>query len=1031
MLETLFLYAFFMILSELIRPKPKFEQAKPAGLGDFQFPTATEGRVIPLVWGTVRLKGPNVVWYGDFQQVPIITKQKTGLFSSTKVVTGYKYRLGIQFALCRGTVGKLLRTWIGEDEVFSGTVTHGGTFTINCPNLFGGDKLGSGGIVGTMQLFSGSLTQSPSQYLAGRAVLTTAGAVTVAAGGTGYSVGDILTPVGGTFAAAASIQVATETGGVVTAVQVLDGGRYVATPSNPVATTGGTGTGCTLNLSYSNPFQQVGSTTPAYLGTCYLAPYIQNVYLGNSTSIAPWAFEVQRIPNGLALGSAQFVNTYDANPANVLYELFTDTEWGFGILAADIDTANWTTVANTLFTEGNGFSYVLDRAIEATELLSMLQDQIDGLVFFNQATLKWQIKLARADYDINTVPEITTANRVSLELFSRGAWDETTNEVRIKFVQRTDDYKDTFAPAQDMANVRILQGVSVISEISFPGVKDKTLANAIAWRELRVLSYPLARASVYLDRNFFALNPASVVAFTDSGMGISKLPMRVQKIDYGDMLDGKILVDLIQDVFTAQAGSFAPPPDSGWTPPSDDLLPFDFASVFEAPRGFVTRDPDTGGALLHKVWAGARRKGPEVGFKIVERHAPVTPSGAFTEVGECFQLFLVGQLSTSLAAGSAVPLSSLVISSTPDQQAALESVIEDNSDPSDIGSNLVNILLVDNEFMLASGAQTSGANVQLNGVYRGVLDSVQASHLTGAKVYLLCSGGNLTDTALPATNVVHVKLLPFSATDELPEASATQIAFTMASRILRPIPPSRLSLDATQWASSTSMEANGAGPETFAIDLGITRRDYRAGNEVPPLTTDAASIFSDFPAANSTTHSVQVRNDPAGANTLLFTDSFATAQHDVLRIRILQATDGVIPTSLRFSILANHTDAGVNYDSRYSLVHDFAATCGLTGQFNFTALDTNDVSALYTATVAGTYAFTLSSAFTGGNVQYRLNGGAFTNLITAGNTVGNIAGVLVSDTIEIRHTSTDVGALKQLDMNAAGAGLDGYAILFV
>ncbi len=46
-------------------------------------------------------------------------------------------------------VDSIRRVWIGEDEVFSGTVTHGNTLTIDEPNLFGGDKLGNGGIVGT------------------------------------------------------------------------------------------------------------------------------------------------------------------------------------------------------------------------------------------------------------------------------------------------------------------------------------------------------------------------------------------------------------------------------------------------------------------------------------------------------------------------------------------------------------------------------------------------------------------------------------------------------------------------------------------------------------------------------------------------------------------------------------------------------------------------------------------------------------------------------------------------------------------
>ena len=62
---TFFLFVGFTIIGELLRPKPKFGAPAPSGLGDFQVPTAQEGRPIPAVFGTVRLKGPNVVWYGD------------------------------------------------------------------------------------------------------------------------------------------------------------------------------------------------------------------------------------------------------------------------------------------------------------------------------------------------------------------------------------------------------------------------------------------------------------------------------------------------------------------------------------------------------------------------------------------------------------------------------------------------------------------------------------------------------------------------------------------------------------------------------------------------------------------------------------------------------------------------------------------------------------------------------------------------------------------------------------------------------
>lgn len=61
-----------LVVSFSMMPKPQSQ--KPAGLGDFQVPTAEEGREIPVIFGTVDIKGPNVVWYGDLRTVAIRKK---------------------------------------------------------------------------------------------------------------------------------------------------------------------------------------------------------------------------------------------------------------------------------------------------------------------------------------------------------------------------------------------------------------------------------------------------------------------------------------------------------------------------------------------------------------------------------------------------------------------------------------------------------------------------------------------------------------------------------------------------------------------------------------------------------------------------------------------------------------------------------------------------------------------------------------------------------------------------------------------
>jgi len=74
---------------------------------------------------------------------------------------------------------------------------------------------------------------------------------TIAAGGTGYSVNDLLTVQGGVSSSPAEIKVtAVGSGGTITAFQIVQAGSlYTTEPTMPAGVTGGTGTGATFNLT--------------------------------------------------------------------------------------------------------------------------------------------------------------------------------------------------------------------------------------------------------------------------------------------------------------------------------------------------------------------------------------------------------------------------------------------------------------------------------------------------------------------------------------------------------------------------------------------------------------------------------------------------------------------------------------------------------------------------------------------------------------------------------------------------------------
>lgn len=941
---TLFLFTGVTILAELLRPKPQIENARPAGLGDFNFPTATQGRVVPLVWGRVMVDGPNVVWYGDLKQTAITEKVKTGLFSSTTIVKGYQYNIGIQFALARGsseTNATLHKILIGEKEIFNGSIAGIGTSTdINEPLFYGGDDVGQGGIIGTFRWYPGLETQTTNSYI--------------------------------------------------------------------------------------SSFQQQGGDTPAYRGTAY--GVWEGGYIGNSENIRPWAFEISRYPDGLSLGSGANINL-DANPANVAYEALTNTDWGLGVPASDIETADFSSAGSAFVTEDNGFSFLLDGPMEASNLIEEIERQTDSVIYLDRLTGKWRMRLIRGGTDIDTVPQLTDTNTRNVEEFTRGSWDDTTNEIRVGFNNRDISYGADYATAQDDANLRIV-GERAAAEVSYPGVKRAAVANSIVWRELRSLSRPLAKGTVIVDRTFWNTSRGDLLAWTNTELGFTKQPMRVNRVDLGDLDNNNIRLNLVEDVFTFDSPAYADPDGTGWTAPVNTPVDIPSASrlIIEPPKAFTDRDPLNPG-LADRIWAGARSQG------VNELLFDIEVSGAI--VGTVNAFLLKGAVSSQIARldnGNTIAIKAGLDTITA-INAVMATVTEE-----DIGVSLSNLMLVGSEWMAFTGATTGDPVTTLTGVRRGLLDSAVATHAVDADVWLVFVGGGLTeDTFAIATH--QVKLLPQTNSSQLASGSASQTPVTLANRALKPYPPARLDIAGTVFpttAQSIDTAITIASRDPKGYDFGWVRRDFRTTNEVT-AQNDETTLPSDFPTVNNTRYQTEIRNDPDGSNTLLLTRAYQNAQGVALsRSEILRATNSVVPTRIRFEILTRHTLDSVDRDADQNAQLDIdVSSTELSGSTAIANKNYNQEAEIYaSAPSTGNYTVNVDrdvfkpaadllvwsddmwlswsdNQFIGwksltqgafdGALQLSLNDGAFTDLIASGELTKTFA-VTAGDKVELRST---------------------------
>lgn len=154
-LPALLIYAITWLASKLVQIalQPKADRPQPSGLSDFEIPTADAARAIPIVFGSVKLTGPNVIWYGDLGVEPF--------------EVGYYYNLGMALGVCMGPVDSV-DGLLFDDRSAGWTLLSGDanmkTYAFDNTTLYGGNTSG-GGVKGNADCFLGTDAQPPSTYL--------------------------------------------------------------------------------------------------------------------------------------------------------------------------------------------------------------------------------------------------------------------------------------------------------------------------------------------------------------------------------------------------------------------------------------------------------------------------------------------------------------------------------------------------------------------------------------------------------------------------------------------------------------------------------------------------------------------------------------------------------------------------------------------------------------------------------------------------------------------------------------------------
>jgi hypothetical protein len=844
----------------LLAPHPRGPQ--PSALGDFSVPTASEGRAIPVVFGTCMIKGGNTVWWGDLKSKAIkvgggILGQwlpMGGPLFGPGQVTGFKYYLGCQFMLCHGPVDALVDIQADVKSIPRTTaVIANGNGSENYiqvkatgDRLFGGTGPGGGGgISGIINFYRGLDTQQPDEYLSAKQ-----GRIVLDQSGIGYTYSGVGN--GGITALSAGSKSIEETF-TITAIGIdhtsahstFNKMRFSVVGSVSGSQTNNTlnpegSNGCWADQAFScsriNLTVQTGATqyvngdtftvktqhshvAPAYRKLCYAV--FQQLYVGTSNYLKPLAFVVRRCPDPLAQGAGIANINGDANPALAVYEALTNVDWGLGIPAARIDATSFAAAAVTLASEGLGISMMFDTQASADQLTGEILRHCDGLAYTDPATGLWTIVLARGGYDPSTLPVLTVDSIIGTPDISRGSWRETTNLLTVSFLSRANNFNDRVVRAYDAANIAVTGEVRP-QTIEFKGISSEAAAGLVAARVLKTLSYPLAKGKLVADRSAWQFRQGGLFRFTWVPLGIINQVLRITRIAYGELTDGKISIDVVEDIFGINSVAFVAPPASGWVNPAGAPLANAYEQLVEVPL-HIALVAGSGGIFVMAM-AVRNLNTAANSFEIW-----LDEGSGFFDSGQASPFCPIGFLAADY------PVNTLALDPAGFTLtiAGIDLVLLEAGSTADMLSG-VKLLMIDGEIM---GWQTPTANSDgtftISPVLRGVMDTVPAAHAAGAKVWFFSEGAGFTKgvNSYEFDLTVTAKLLPSNSSGSLPITSATAETVTTHSRVALPYPPGNFRMQGQPY---------GTRFRTIVGDLGLSWsiRNSSAAGQTPLMRQD-------------------------------------------------------------------------------------------------------------------------------------------------------------------------------------------------
>lgn len=734
------------------------------------------------------------------------------------------YRISMHLGICIGPVDQIIDMKIGDKRVHFNTVTSNSARRIQNENLFGGPKKG-GGVDGIAWFLLGGLNQKLNGYLADK-YGRTADAMT------GYR------GIASVFLTSAIPEDSEEESNDPdwfwpSVIRVRDAYEKASGDGNQGFTIGS-----------NNPVvPDVDVTVGCYYRS--LADGLHAIDSYGNTLLGGFLEDVSGGGQGL-----------DANPAHIIYECLTNTNFGIGYPANQVNKQSFLDASQTLYDEKFGLSYQWMTSTPVEQFVNEVLETIGANMSFDLATGQWELKLLRDDYDPSYLPVIYPGN-ANLTSFQRKGWGETINEIILTWSNPRNEEDETVT-MHDNTNLAI-QGATVSdSSKNFPGIRNGSLALKVAERELRQASAPLAAAEVEVDRSLWKLKPGDVARFSWPEYGITNpIVMRVLKTNYGTRGSPSVKLSLLEDIFSFGVSLTEVQPDIGTSPDQEPIDPpyfmvssvpfFLYANAVGDNTAALSEFPETRSWLL--CHSGLKDIRSIDVMSLEQLGEEVTEYEDVTTIDETFRFELDGPLAISRFT-SVIPI-------TPQQRARLA-----------VGMYLL---------ICPQGSRTNQEIARIVAktsttitVRRGLLDTIPKDWDAGTPVWALRRKTNMIDgTPRSAGETTIYKFLPITSLGRLPEPDATARTVTLPSRLQLPLRPANTRLDGNDITMVTEIAPTEDVTATWSNRNRLTETavalHWSAGNTAPEDGQTTRIVIRD--GTNSST--ITAINDLTGTSRLI------------------------------------------------------------------------------------------------------------------------------------------------------------------